>query len=138
MKRLPPRSTRTDTLFPYTTLFRSVVLERDRLALQHLAGRDPRDASLEQARIAARARRAVDRTGRPGVGVNRLEDRLLRTPTPALQCRPAAADSDRQLQRRTATVRAARAPSARDFLARTDARRVGQECGRPCRSRGAQ
>src|SRR3546814_7207223 len=23
MKRLPPRSTRTDTLFPYTTLFRS-------------------------------------------------------------------------------------------------------------------
>src|SRR3546814_2071064 len=24
MKRLPPRSTRTDTLFPYTTLFRSI------------------------------------------------------------------------------------------------------------------
>src|SRR3546814_8459078 len=27
MIRLPPRSTRTDTLFPYTTLFRSVVVE---------------------------------------------------------------------------------------------------------------
>src|SRR3546814_4471875 len=26
MIRLPPRSTRTDTLFPYTTLFRSLVL----------------------------------------------------------------------------------------------------------------
>src|SRR3546814_1793286 len=26
MIRLPPRSTRTDTLFPYTTLFRSVLL----------------------------------------------------------------------------------------------------------------
>src|SRR3546814_6889805 len=26
MKRIPPRSTRTDTLFPYTTLFRSAVL----------------------------------------------------------------------------------------------------------------
>src|SRR3546814_10063840 len=26
MIRLPPRSTRTDTLFPYTTLFRSVAL----------------------------------------------------------------------------------------------------------------
>src|SRR3546814_13539758 len=25
MERLPPRSTRTDTLFPYTTLFRSLV-----------------------------------------------------------------------------------------------------------------
>src|SRR3546814_4957622 len=34
MIRRPPRSTRTDTLFPYTTLFRSVParLELDRLA----------------------------------------------------------------------------------------------------------
>src|SRR3546814_4925700 len=30
MIRRPPRSTRTDTLFPYTTLFRSVALERAR------------------------------------------------------------------------------------------------------------
>src|SRR3546814_5799826 len=28
MKRRPPRSTRTDTLFPYTTLFRSECLEQ--------------------------------------------------------------------------------------------------------------
>src|SRR3546814_7905857 len=28
MIRLPPRSTRTDTLFPYTTLFRSAVIEQ--------------------------------------------------------------------------------------------------------------
>src|SRR3546814_2212488 len=28
MIRRPPRSTRTDTLFPYTTLFRSAILER--------------------------------------------------------------------------------------------------------------
>src|SRR3546814_16478847 len=28
MIRRPPRSTRTDTLFPYTTLFRSVLLEK--------------------------------------------------------------------------------------------------------------
>src|SRR3546814_13705220 len=37
MRRLPPRSTRTDTLFPYTTLFRSRMLntlrERGVLAL---------------------------------------------------------------------------------------------------------
>src|SRR3546814_5838869 len=31
MLRPPPRSTRTDTLFPYTTLFRSAVLSRTRL-----------------------------------------------------------------------------------------------------------
>src|SRR3546814_11237295 len=29
MLRRPPRSTRTDTLFPYTTLFRSVELVKD-------------------------------------------------------------------------------------------------------------
>src|SRR3546814_5529795 len=28
MRRRPPRFTRTDTLFPYTTLFRSVVVDR--------------------------------------------------------------------------------------------------------------
>src|SRR3546814_13927535 len=35
MIRRPPRSTRTDTLFPYTTLFRSVVAHWHRLALYH-------------------------------------------------------------------------------------------------------
>src|SRR3546814_16071775 len=29
MRRRPPRSTRTDTLFPYTTLFRSLVTVHD-------------------------------------------------------------------------------------------------------------
>src|SRR3546814_2914985 len=33
MRRRPPRSTRTDTLFPYTTLFRSVLL-----AVVHVGG----------------------------------------------------------------------------------------------------
>src|SRR3546814_15750530 len=33
MIRRPPRSTRTDTLFPYTTLFRSVASADDRHAL---------------------------------------------------------------------------------------------------------
>src|SRR3546814_9102180 len=32
MIRRPPRSTRTDTLFPYTTLFRSAVLDRSQFA----------------------------------------------------------------------------------------------------------
>src|SRR3546814_5405350 len=31
MRRRPPRSTRTDTLFPYTTLFRSAFREHDQL-----------------------------------------------------------------------------------------------------------
>src|SRR3546814_18513936 len=37
MRRRPPRSTRTDTLFPYTTLFRSA---------RHLAPLSPLDAGL--------------------------------------------------------------------------------------------
>src|SRR3546814_13177061 len=37
MRRRPPRSTRTDTLFPYPTLFRSVVMVRKR-AKVFLAG----------------------------------------------------------------------------------------------------
>src|SRR3546814_2812710 len=34
MRRRPPRSTRTDTLFPYTTLFRSIVSDADSYALE--------------------------------------------------------------------------------------------------------
>src|SRR3546814_1115258 len=37
MKRRPPRSTRTDTLFPYTTLFRSVLPSQDPRRLRLLA-----------------------------------------------------------------------------------------------------
>src|SRR3546814_8907508 len=37
MIRRPPRSTRTDTLFPYTTLFRSLVEAIFHLAAEHLA-----------------------------------------------------------------------------------------------------
>src|SRR3546814_16480204 len=37
MLRLPPRSTRTDTLFPYTTLFRSHVLKSASAILDHIA-----------------------------------------------------------------------------------------------------
>src|SRR3546814_1111529 len=36
MRRRPPRSTRTDTLFPYTTLFRSDVVEIRHLAVEAL------------------------------------------------------------------------------------------------------
>src|SRR3546814_3785944 len=43
MLRLPPRSTRTDTLFPYTTLFRSPRprVQREIPALHHRRGDPP-------------------------------------------------------------------------------------------------
>src|SRR3546814_5022159 len=40
MIRLTPRSTRTDTLFPYTTLFRSVMLSRSQLGSAFRAVRE--------------------------------------------------------------------------------------------------
>src|SRR3546814_13630092 len=43
MRRRPPRSTRTDTLFPYTTLFRSQA-HFHRLRLAHRAGEALRSA----------------------------------------------------------------------------------------------
>src|SRR3546814_5930527 len=45
----PPRSTRTDTRFPYTTLFRSREVDRDQMA----AGKPPRlDSRKRRRRIA--------------------------------------------------------------------------------------
>src|SRR3546814_7572382 len=58
MIRRPPRSTRTDTLFPYTTLFRSHGIARpDRCA-------DAGTADLDARRPAYRARRQMDAAAR--------------------------------------------------------------------------
>src|SRR3546814_18218793 len=57
MIRRPPRSTRTDTRFPYTTLFRS----RDRLLAQHDAVIVGREAAIgEEEAIAALAAQCFD------------------------------------------------------------------------------
>src|SRR3546814_2009118 len=48
MIRRPPRSTRTDTLFPYTTLFRSARVEAD-VARDQLARRIARGAADQRA-----------------------------------------------------------------------------------------
>src|SRR3546814_14695424 len=45
MRRRPPRSTRTDTLFPYTTLFRSVFIDE---ALALLVDEDALDQRLRR------------------------------------------------------------------------------------------
>src|SRR3546814_15059723 len=60
MIRRPPRSTRTDTLFPYTTLFRSV------LDLRQVAGEE---APVGADRVAAQG----DRAGLWDVGLDELE-----------------------------------------------------------------
>src|SRR3546814_5544658 len=48
MIRRPPRSTRTDTLFPYTTLFRSdAVVDEHRIALAARAEAETRSVHLQ-------------------------------------------------------------------------------------------
>src|SRR3546814_1263140 len=59
MIRRPPRSTRTDTLFPYTTLFRSAHFPRERgVDFLHLR-LDERMARLPHQRLAAQFRDPV-------------------------------------------------------------------------------
>src|SRR3546814_7249098 len=78
MIRRPPRSTRTDTLFPYTTLFRSLAL--DRVAEEGLhplvdLAAQPRHLALADAIQAHGAHQIVDRAGGDALDVGFLDDR---------------------------------------------------------------
>src|SRR3546814_10778173 len=53
MRRRPPRSTRTDTLFPYTTLFRSNAIKQARLQTNFVG--------IEYLRLIGRGSRSPDR-----------------------------------------------------------------------------
>src|SRR3546814_4368350 len=59
MRRRPPRFTLTDTLFPYTTLFRSDLVDGQTRALQRLVRRRD-DTGQHQQRVAATHRERVE------------------------------------------------------------------------------
>src|SRR3546814_20450786 len=80
MIRLPPRSTRTDTLFPYTTLFRSVALV---VRIEWLGHRRCRRFVLEHFQIAGAT--AQHRALRGGIRhVDDAVDELAVTPAERL------------------------------------------------------
>src|SRR3546814_3703917 len=56
MIRRPPRSTRTDTLFPYTTLFRSLHAQRLHEVLHPIGGEDAHQAVFQRQIETARTR----------------------------------------------------------------------------------
>src|SRR3546814_3304680 len=75
MIRRPPRSTRIDTLFPYTTLFRSLTQRIDPIAKSPLLSMTPdamagqiataaSGARREDARLVAEARAGLDQAAR--------------------------------------------------------------------------
>src|SRR3546814_13095740 len=108
MIRRPPRSTRTDTLFPYTTLFRSVLLQVLAAVVGEQLDRvDRQDALIPQRALEARIRTALDSEIRRGLDrvvadrfhrlVGELDRRLGFVPQPVLVQRvveapPAAPD----------------------------------------------
>src|SRR3546814_16595830 len=115
MIRRPPRSTRTDTLFPYTTLFRSragivaalAAIGRDRRALRALQRRGRQLQPVEHAALGGRLLALAYRR------------RFRRW---ALRGRPEAVEHA-----------SPRLPLGRGL--RSEARRVGKECVSTCRSR---
>src|SRR3546814_14819027 len=76
MIRRPPRSTRTDTLFPYTTLFRSLVV--DDLAVRRLDEAvfvDPAEAGERVDQADVRPFRSLDRPDAAIMGRMDVADR---------------------------------------------------------------
>src|SRR3546814_18526162 len=109
MIRRPPRSTRTDTLFPYTTLFRSI---------DHFP-------QLDTARLVLRGFRRADEAAFAGFATHEEFWRFL--PGPAL---------DRELVARFVAARVADAetPTMRDWIFCVEdtaaSRPIGMEIGR--------
>src|SRR3546814_19553115 len=119
MIRRPPRSTRTDTLFPYTTLFRSrrLLAGQDRqFALQEITERQPGGVD-----IAALAIDDVHRHIEHIVGVAFIAEALF--------------ENEREHhQWRRIGVR----PESEAVRERSEARRVGKECVSQCEYRGGR
>src|SRR3546814_15744405 len=130
MRRRPPRSTRTDTLFPYTTLCRSPfggpeaepvqppAAEGDLRTEQHDKRAHDRDRAVARtdSQSDAVAHRDADH-GMAEVVAQRHASHRRDVPQPAM---PAGAGEPAHEPRR---------------IARAEERRVGNVCGRTCRSR---
>src|SRR3546814_16101444 len=116
MIRRPPRSTRTDTLFPYTTLLRSISAE-DIGVSGCLGGRGYARAKLGQYDDAI-ADLTSSREMESRVGLAAGENALN---TCGMQA--------------SILVRQGALRSARELLVRSEERRVGKECVSKCRSR---
>src|SRR3546814_6193307 len=104
MIRRPPRSTRTDTLFPYTTLFRSAAASRRQRAVPpSAAGHQAAAAEIHGIPAAGRATGGGIERGRFGAG-QRAAPRALRT-AQADRRRRATGVADREVEQGRATGR---------------------------------
>src|SRR3546814_18465646 len=118
MIRRPPRSTRTDTLFPYTTLFRSVFDEPGSIPVQPFGASANR--SWQSCLGNASGLAALPNCGRPDSDRFRGEILMFH-----------------RFRSMPATAMAAVLGCALMATARTEERRVGKECVNTCCSRWA-
>src|SRR3546814_13432103 len=133
MYRRPPRSTRTDTLFPYTTLFRSrraaAERERDRAAGEEIA-------ALVAAVAAGDVTRRLSAEGKDGLflvmarEINRLTETMNEALTEVGSVLTALSSGD--LTRRIASSHEGIFGAIRS---RSEERRAGKGCVSTCRSR---
>src|SRR3546814_5983142 len=71
MRRRPPRSTRTDTLFPYTTLFRS--MQNDLVHDDGPSGKGPLGQQVRERQVIAKTAAAIKRAREAGILVRSEE-----------------------------------------------------------------
>src|SRR3546814_12178146 len=115
MIRRPPRSTRTDTLFPYTTLFRSPA------QLSSVLGRRGYPALVEPVQSGARkGERILD-----AIGVPLSDGRVVMLE--AVVAGDDAQETIKQVTHMTRDARSLRHDDRVDALARSEERRVGKE-----------
>src|SRR3546814_15951334 len=120
MIRRPPRSTRTDTLFPYTTLFRSIPRICSRLRRSRKARSRPLAQWLSPARRACYDP-PPEQSGSM-LHINDLEYRV---------------QGDLLFDRATVAVNKGERVGLVGRNGRSEERRGGKECVRQCRSRGS-
>src|SRR3546814_15126305 len=133
MIRQPPRSTRTDTLFPYTPLFRSDVLpDAGARARERLGKRAELIGDLARRCQKGVTRRAGRRIGRKVLrGV--VEARKLPAQSLGIIVEIGLDLIEPALPFGRTRIITRRRPG----IVRSEERRVGNECVSPCRSRGS-
>src|SRR3546814_15909388 len=136
MIRRPPRSTRTDTLFPYTTLFRSAAATGRAINVKKGQFLAPWDMANVAAKIESGGNRNILLCER-GVsfGYNTLVSDMRALPIMAASGYPVVFDATHSVQQPGG--RGGSSGGQREFVPvlRSEERRVGKECVSTCRSR---